>query len=123
MHIYRGYSRPSSCDYLDTSSYLAIELLAVIHHLLTHSFQIANNNGFQFYGYPLGHLRSNGNIRVLMCVLYPPTHSLVETHVDITPAMNIDIQLVNCLMSLMTDSCPERLFRHLCCNVPNELFL
>ena len=109
MHIYKGYSHPSACDYLDTDSCLAIDLLTVIHRLLTHSFQITNDNGFQFYGYPLGHLCTNGNIRVLMSVLYPPTHSLVETHLDITPTMDIDIQLVSCLMSLMTDSCPERL--------------
>ena len=123
MHIYKGYSRPSACDYLDTGSYLAIDLLTVIHRLLMHSFQIANDNGFQFYGYPLGRLRANGNIRVVMSVLYPPTHSLVETHLDITPTMDIDIQLVSCLMSLMTDSCPERFFRHLCCDVPDDLFL
>ena len=123
MHIHKGYCRPSSCYYLDTDSYLAIELLTVIHHLLTHSFQIANDNGFQFYGYPLGCLRSNANIRVVIGVFYPPTHSLVETHLDVTPAMNIDIQLVTCLMLLMMDSCPERLFQHLCCNVPDDLFL
>ena len=123
MHIYKGYSRPSVCDYLDTDSYLAIDLLTVINHLLTHSFQIANDNGFQFYGYPLGQLCSNGNVRVVMCVFYPPTRSLVETHLDVTPAMDIDVQLVTCLLSLMTDSCPERLFRHLCCNVPDDLFL
>ena len=58
-----------------------------------------------------------------MCVFYPPTHSLVETHLDVIPAMDIDIQLVTCLMSLMMDSCLERLFRHLCCDVPDDLFL
>ena len=88
-----------------------------------HSFQIANDNGFQFYGYPLGRLHTNGNIRVLMSVLYPPTHSLVETHLDVSPAMDIDVQLVTCLLSLMMDSCPERLFCHLCCDVPDDLFL
>ena len=123
MHIYKRYSRPSACDYLDTDSCLAIDLLTVVHRLLMHSFQIANDNGFQFYGYPLGQLRTNGNIRVLMSVLYPPTHSLVETHLDVTPAMDIDVQLVTCLLSLMMDSCPERLFRHLCYNIPDDLFL
>ena len=56
-----------------------------------------------------------------VCLL-PPTHSLVEMHLDVTPARDIDIQLVTCLMSLMTDSCPERLFHHLCCNIPDDLF-
>ena len=120
MHIYKGYSRPSVCDYLDIDSCLAFDLLTVIHHLLMHSCQIANDNGFQFYGYPLGRLHTNGNVRVVMSVLYPPTRSLVETHLDITPTT---IQLVSCLMSLMTDSCPERLFRHLCCDIPDDLFL
>ena len=46
MHIHKGYSHPSSCDYLDTDSYLAIELLTVIHRLLTHPFQIANDMDF-----------------------------------------------------------------------------
>ena len=123
MQVYKGYSHPSVCDYLDADSCLAIDLLTVTHHLLTHSFQITNDNGFQFYGYPLGRLRTNGNIRVLMSVLYSPTHSLVEMHLDITPAMDIDVQLVTCLLSQMTDSCPERLFRHLCCDVPDDLFL
>ena len=123
MHIYKGYSHPSACDYLDTDSCLAIDLLTVVHCLLMHSFQIANDNGFQFYGYPLGRLCTNGNIRVLMSVLYPPTHSLVETHLDVTPAMDIDVQLITCLLSLMTDSCPERLFQHLCCNIPDDLLL
>ena len=108
------------CDYLDTDSCLAIDLLTVVHRLLMHSFQIANDNGFQFYGYPLGRLRTNGNIRVLM---NSPTRSLVEMHLDVTPAMDIDVQLVTCLLSLMTDSCPERLFCHLCCDVPDDLFL
>ena len=123
MHIYKGYSCPSACDYLDTDSYIAIDLLTVIHHLLMYSFQIANDNGFQFYGYPLSQLHTNGNIRVVMSVLYPPTHSLVETYLNVTPVMDIDIQLVSCLMSLMMYSCPERLFRHLCCDIPDDLFL
>ena len=123
MHIHTCYSHPSASDYLDTDSCLAIDLLTVVHHLLTHSFQITNDNGFQFYGYPLGRLRTNGHIRVLMSVFYLPTHCLVETHLDVTPAMDIDVQLVTCLLSIMMDSCPEILFHHLCCDVPDDLFL
>ena len=121
MHIHTCYH--SASDYLDTDSCLAIDLLTVVHHLLTHSFQIANDNGFQFYGHPIGGLHTNGHIRVLMSVFYPPTSCLVETHVDITPAMDINVQLVNRLLSIMTDCCPERLFRYLCCDVPDDLFL
>ena len=123
MHIHTRYSRSSASDYLDTESYLAIDLTTEVHRLLTHSFQIANDNGFQFCGYPLGRLRTNGHIRVLMSIFHPPTHTLVETHTDITPAMDIDVQLVTCLLLLMTDSCPERPFRHLCCDVPDDLFM
>ena len=58
-----------------------------------------------------------------MSIFYPPTRTLVETLTDITPAMDIDVQLVTCLLSLMTDSCPERLFSHLCCTAPGNLFM
>ena len=123
MHIHTRYSHSSASDYLDTDSCLAIDLTTEVHHLLTHSFQIGNDNGFQFCGYPLGRLCTNGHIRVLMCIFHPRTRTLVETHTDITPAMDIDVQLVTCFLSLMTDSCPERLFRHLCCDVPDDLFM
>ena len=123
MHIHTCYSRSSASDYLDTESNLAIELLTEVHRILTHSFQIANDNGFQFCGYPLGRLRTNGHIRILMSIFYPPTRTLVETLTDVTPAMDMDVQLVTCLLLLMTDSCPERLFSHLCCDAPGDLFM
>ena len=123
MHIHTHYSRSSASDYLDTESSLAIDLSTEVHRLLTHSFQIANDNGFQFCGYPLGRLHTNGHIRVLVSIFHPPTHTLVETLTDITPAMDIDVQLVTCLLLLMTDSRPERLFSHLCCDVPDDLFM
>ena len=123
MHIHTCYSHSSASDYLDTESNLAIDLSTEVHRLLTHSFQIANDNGFQFCGYPLGRLHTNGHIRVLMSIFYPPTRTLVETLTDVTPAMDMAVQLVTCLLSLMTDSCPERLFSHLCCDAPSDLFM
>ena len=120
MHIYKGYSHPSTCDYFDTSSKLAISLLTKIHHHLTHSFQIANGNGFQFYGYPVGHHRINGNIRVVMCLLYPPTHYLIEEHLNVTLSMDLNVQLVTILMLMIEKSCPEHLFQHHCCDPPND---
>ena len=123
MHIHTCYSHSATSDYLDTESNLAIDLSTEVHHLLTHSFQIANDNGFQFCGYPLGRLRTNGHIRVLMSIFYPPTHTLVETLTDVTSAMDMDVQLVTCLLLLMMDSCPERLFSHLCCDAPGDLFM
>ena len=62
MHIHTRYSHPSASDYLDTASNLAIDLSTVVHCLLTHCFQIANDNGFQFKGFPLGHLHTNGHV-------------------------------------------------------------
>ena len=123
MHIHTCYSLSSASDYVDTESNLAINLSTEVHRLLTHSFQIANDNGFQFCGYPLGRLCTNGHIRVLMSIFHPPTSTLIETLTDVTPAMDMDVQLVTCLLSLMKDSCPERLFRHLCCEVPGDLFM
>ena len=56
-------------------------------------------------------------------IFHPPTSTLIETLTDVTPAMDMDVQLVTCLLSLMMDSCPERLFRHLCCEAPGDLFM
>ena len=123
MHIHTCYSRSSASDYLDTESSSAVDLSTEVHRLLTHSFQIANDNGFKFCGYPLGRLRTNGHVRVLMSIYYPPTCTLMETLTDITPAMDMDVQLVTCLLSLMMDSCPERLFNHSCCTAPGDLFM
>ena len=53
MHTHKNYSQLSSCDYFDTTSTLAVDLMTEIHNLLTHSFRVANDNGFQFYGYPI----------------------------------------------------------------------
>ena len=123
MHIHIHYSRSSASDYLDTASNSAIDLSTVVHRLLTYCFQIANDNGFQFKGFFLGLLHMNGHVQVLMSIFYPPTHTLMETLTDITPAMDMDVQLVTCLLSLMTDSCPERLFTHSCCATIGDLFM
>ena len=101
MHIHKNYSQPSSCDYFDTTSTLAVDLMTEIHNLLTHSFGVANDNGFQFYGYPIGRRCTDGNIRVVMCLLYPPICSILEEHLDVTPSIDLDIQLVTNLMTMM----------------------
>ena len=123
MHIYKSYSHPSSRDYFDFTSKLAIGLFTDIHCLLTHSFRVANDNGFQFYGYPVGRHRANGNIRIVMHLLYPPTHCIIEEHLNVTPSVNLDVQLVTNLMKMMEKSCPECLFWHCCCNLPRDLLV
>ena len=121
MHIHKNYSRSSPCDYFDTTSALAVGLMTEVHSLLTHSFQIANDDGFHFYGYPIGHCHTNGNIRVVMCLLYPPTCSIIEEHLDVTPSIDLDVQHVTNFMMMMEKSCPERLLRHRCCELPGDL--
>ena len=79
-----------------------------------HSFQVVNDNGFQFYGYPVGRHHTNGNIRVVMCLLYPPTCYIMEKHLSVTPSMDLDVQLVTNLMLIMEKSCLEHLFQHHC---------
>ena len=106
MHIHKNYSQPSSCDYFDTTSALAVELMIEIHNLLTHSFRVANDNGFLFYGYPIGRRHTDGNIRVVVCLLYPSTCSILEEHLNVTPFIDLDVQLVTNLMLMMEKSCP-----------------
>ena len=120
MHIHKIYSQPSSCEYFDTSSKLAVGLMTEIHCLLTHSFHVANDNGFQFYGYPIGHHHTNGKVRVVMCLLYPSTCYIIE-HLDVTLSVDLDVQLVTNLMKMMEKSCPEHLLQHRCCDLPSDL--
>ena len=120
MHIHTHYSGPSASDYLDTDSCLAIELRFIIFlHTL---FKLPMTMVFNFVDTLLADFVLMDTSEFL-CVFYPPTCTLVDTHLDITPAMDIDVQLVACLLSLMTDSCPEKLFHHLCCDVPDDLFM
>ena len=92
-----------------------------IHNLLTHSFRVANDNGFQFYGYPIGCRCTDGNIRVVMCLVYPTTCSILEEHLDVTPFIDLDVQLVTNLLLMMGKSCPEHLLLHRCCEFPSDL--
>ena len=55
-----------------------------------------------------------------MCLLYPPTCSILEEHLNVTPSIDLDIQLVTNLM-MMEKSCPECLLRHRCCELPDDL--
>ena len=118
MHIYHTYSCPSVSDYLDTSSELAINFLTKIHHHLTLSFRVANDNGFQFHGYLVGRCHINGNISIVMCLYYPPTCCIVERDLDIGPSLNLDEQLITNLMSMMHLCCLEQPCHHYCCDLP-----
>ena len=121
MYIHKQYSRSSACDYFDTTSILAVTLMTEIHVLLTHTFHIANDNGFQFFGYPIGRKCTDGSVRVVMCLFYPPTCSILEDHLNVTPSLDLDVQLVTQLMMMMEKNCPERIIRHYCCNFSGYL--
>ena len=107
MHIHKHYSQSSACDYFDTISTLAFAIMTEINSLLTHAFHIANDNGFQFFGYPIGRRRTDGSVQVVMCLLYPPTCSMLEDHLNINPSLDLDVQLVTHLMLMMEKTCPE----------------
>ena len=121
MHIHKEYSRPSLSDYLDNHSELAVYLLAKITHLLTHSFQVANNNSFQFYGHMLGHHRINDNVSMIMCLFYPPTNCIIEDHIDIIPSMDVDAQPLTNLVVMIKKACSGCSLQHHCCNQPLEI--
>ena len=120
MHIYKQYSRSSACDYFDTTSTLAVTLMTEIHVLLTHTFHIANDNGYQFFGYPIGRKCTDGSVQVVMCLFYPPTCSLLEDYLSVTPLLNLNEQLVTRLMMMMEMNCSERIHRHYCCDFSDD---
>ena len=121
VHIHKEYSRPSLSDYLDNYSELAVYLLAKITHLLTHSFQVANNSSFQFYGHTLRHCHTNGNVSMVMCLFYPPTSCNIEDHIDIIPSMDIDTQLLINLVVMIEKACPGCSIQYHCCIQPLEI--
>ena len=94
-----------------------------IHVLLTHTFHIANDNGFQFFGYPIGCKHTDGSIRVLMCLFYPPTYSILEDYLNVTPSLNLNVQLVTHLMMIMGKNCPECILQHYCCDFSDDIAL
>ena len=116
MHIYKEFSRSSLSDYLNTYSELAVFLMVRITHLLTHSFKIANNNGFQFHGHALGCHRMDGNVRVVMCLFYPPTSCIIEDHIDIIPSMDTNAQLVTNLVIMIEKAHMGCSIQHHCCD-------
>ena len=63
----------------------------------------------------------DGNVRVVVCLCHLSTHCLLEDHLDVTPSMNLDVQLLTNLMMMMVKSCPEHLLRHRCCELPSDL--
>ena len=121
MHIHKEYSRPSLSDYLDDHSELAVYLLAKITHLLRHSFQVANDNSFQFYGHMLGRHHTNGNVSMIMCLFYSPTNCIIEDHIDIIPSMDIDAQLLMNLVVTIEKAHLGCSIQHRCCNQPLEI--
>ena len=123
MHIHKEYSRPSLADYLDNHSELAVCLLAKTTHLLTYSFQIGNDNGFQFYGHTFGHCCTDGNVSVVMCLFYPPTNCLIEDNIDIIPSMDVDTQLLANLVIMIEKACLGCSIQHRCCNQPLEILV
>ena len=76
---------------------------------------------FSPMGYPIGCQCTDGNIRVVMCLLYPPTCSILVEHLDVTPFIDLDVQLVTNLMLMMEKSCPDHLVRHRCYEFPGDL--
>ena len=120
MHIHKEYSRPSLADYLDNHSELVVYLLTKIKHLLKHSFDVANDNGFQFYGHMLGR-HTNGNVSMVMCLFYPPTNCIIEDNIDIILSMDVDAQLLVNLVVMIEKAWPGCSIQHHCCKQPLEI--
>ena len=118
MYIHKQYSQSSACDYFDTTSTLAVTLMTEIHVLLTHTFHIAKDNGFQFVGYPIGCKCTAGSVQVVMCLFYPPICSMLENYLNVTPSLNLNVQLVTHLM--MMENCPEHILQHYCCDFSDD---
>ena len=115
MHEHQICTKHALSYYLDTNSELAILLMTKVTHVLTHSFQITNDNNFQFNGYVLG-CHTNGNARVAMILHYLPACATLEEHIDIFPTLNLDAQLLTNLIIMMEKLNPGLSICHTCCS-------
>ena len=86
MHIHKCYSRSSSCDYYDTTSALAVEVMTDIHNLLTHVFELLMTMDFSSIDILL-------DVIILMvllewlCVNFTPLHPLYWRIISILPLL------------------------------------
>ena len=115
MHKHQSCTKHALSYCLDTNSELAILLMTKVTHVLTHYFQITNDNNFQFNGFVLGHC-TNGNAQVAMILHYLPTHATLEEHTDILPTLNCDTQLLTNLIIMMEKLNPGLSIHHTCCS-------
>ena len=70
MHSQFSFSKTVDVYDYDHTSDRTIWAIALVHYWLTHTFKVANCNGFYFNAYPLG-LSPNGTLCLFM-VLYDP---------------------------------------------------
>ena len=84
----------------DCSLSLAICTMALIEHCLTHTFSVANDNGFHFHGHALG-LSPNKTVQVIMTLYDPSTCYEVDDHIDVEPYACITDQLLSNLIGQM----------------------
>ena len=115
MHEHKQYTKHALSYHLDTCSGPAILLITKIMHILTHSFRIANDNNFQFYG-NVFNLHTNWNVRVAMILHYLPTCTTCEEHIDILPTLSINAQLITNLIIMMKKLNPGLSIHHTCCS-------
>ena len=84
MHESKLFSQLPLRYAYDCSSSLTKCTMALVEHYLTHTFDLANANGFHFHGQTLG-LSLNKTAQVTMTLYDPSTCYEVEDHVDVQP--------------------------------------
>ena len=107
-------------DVIDFSSDLAKAKMTLIENHLPHIFHIANHNGFSFRTDVMG-MRSNGLVTCTMAIKHSPSHSEMNTMLDINTLLNIDVQLFTKLSSMISMLRPTHRVIHTCCVPPQPM--
>ena len=100
MHKSKHFSQLPFGYAYDCSSSLAKCTMALVEHHLTRAFDLANANGFHFYGQTLG-LSLSKTVWVIMTLYDPSTCYEVEDHIDVQPYDDINTQLLSNLIGQM----------------------
>ena len=116
----RVFSAYYVSNVIDFSSDLAKAKMALIENHVPHIFHIANDNGFSFRTDVMG-MRSNGLVTCTMAIKHHPSKGELNTMLDINTLINIDVQMITELCTMISMLRPTHQVIHTCCVPPQPM--
>ena len=93
MHSQFRFAKTLEAYNYDYSLDCAIWAISLVHYWCTHTFQVANCNGFCFNAYPLG-LEPDGSLCLSMVLYDPRTEMYVNNNATICLIEDVNVQIL-----------------------------